>query len=102
MSPTQLTINNNGVNCNGESTPNEFSYNYERVEAIAKFISSKTTIKPKLGIICGSGLNGITDQLINSQIVKYKEIPDFPQSTGKNEFFFSLKSIFQFLTFSLI
>lgn len=75
------TINMNG-SMNGDAVSStNITYNYERVERIARFLSSKTTIKPKLGIICGSGLNGITSQMKDGQIIKYKEIPDFPQST---------------------
>lgn len=58
-----------------------FRYSYERVEAISNWLLSKTTIKPALGIIAGSGLGGLADQLTSPDTFEYKNIPDFPQST---------------------
>lgn len=40
---------------------------------------------PKVAIICGSGLGGLADT-INPEpraVTPYREIPDFPRSTGK-------------------
>ncbi|XP_074604875.1 purine nucleoside phosphorylase-like isoform X2 [Brevipalpus obovatus] len=56
-------------------------YSYVRIEAIAKYIKSKTKFIPKVGIICGSGLGGLADQLDKKEIIKYESIPDFPRST---------------------
>src|SRR5579871_3216349 len=42
--------------------------------------------KPKVAIICGSGLGGLANT-INSdprEEISYHEIPDFPRSTGKS------------------
>lgn len=33
-----------------------FRYTYEVVEGIAKWLQERTSIKPKIGIICGTGL----------------------------------------------
>ncbi|RWS17636.1 Purine nucleoside phosphorylase-like protein [Dinothrombium tinctorium] len=51
------------------------------VEAIAKFLLEKTKHRPKIGIICGSGLGGIADKLENQDIFPYETIPSFPIST---------------------
>lgn len=59
------------------------NYEYDRIEAIAKNLLSRTKIRPKLGIICGSGLGGLADQLTDSDVFAYEKIPDFPVSTGK-------------------
>lgn len=56
---------------------------YEKVEAISKFLQSKTKIRPKLGIIAGSGLGGLADRLEEREEIPYSDIPDFPISTGK-------------------
>ena len=40
---------------------------------------------PKLGIICGSGLGGLADQLDRDtkQVISYKDIDGFPECTGE-------------------
>ena len=39
---------------------------------------------PSLGIICGSGLGGLADNIIPhpQHAIEYRDIPHFPQSTG--------------------
>ena len=56
---------------------------YEDIEKITNFILSKTIHRPKLGIICGSGLGGLADTLTDAQAFKYEDIPSFPISTVK-------------------
>lgn len=70
-------------NHNIEDKATEFSY--EEIAEVAAFIKSKTAIRPKLGIICGSGLGGLADDLdrdLPKDVVPYKTIPKFPQTTG--------------------
>jgi len=43
----------------------------------------KVTIKPKIGIVCGSGLGGLGDRLENPNTIPYSMIPNFPSSTGR-------------------
>jgi purine-nucleoside phosphorylase len=45
----------------------------------------RTTVKtePKIGIICGSGLGGITDVLTNTTTFNYKDLPGWPEVTVK-------------------
>lgn len=43
--------------------------------------------KPRVAIVCGSGLGGLAD-VVNEGTVKtydYKDIPNFPQSTGRSD-----------------
>lgn len=49
-------------------------------ESIA-FIRSKTALKPKIGIILGSGLGDFADNLKNQISIKTKIIPHYPAST---------------------
>ena len=58
------------------------AYSSEKVKQSANFIKAKLTSTPKIGIICGSGLSGIADQVTNQTVVPYKEIPSFVESTG--------------------
>lgn len=59
-----------------------FSYNYEEVEQICKFVQQKTKHRPTIGIICGSGLGGLADLLQDKSEIAYESIPNFPISTG--------------------
>ncbi|RWS28753.1 purine nucleoside phosphorylase-like isoform X1 [Leptotrombidium deliense] len=56
-------------------------FDYKTIEAIAKYILDRTKHRPKLGIICGSGLGGIAEQLDKSDVFPYESIPNFPKST---------------------
>lgn len=40
-----------------------------------------TEIKPKVAIICGSGLSTLADGMTDSKTFEYKDIPNFPVST---------------------
>ncbi|XP_059176384.1 purine nucleoside phosphorylase-like [Physella acuta] len=57
------------------------SYSYDEVEQIAKFILDKVKCRPKLGIICGSGLGKLANSVENQEVIAYKDIPEFPIST---------------------
>lgn len=46
-------------------------------------ILTKTTVRPVLGIITGSGLGGLADRIDAELEIPYKSIPDFPECTGK-------------------
>ena len=48
--------------------------------------SNTLLLRPKIGIICGTGLGGIGDVLEDPVPVPYEVIPDFPVSTGKNSY----------------
>jgi purine-nucleoside phosphorylase len=56
-------------------------YTYEKVKSIADWIMEKVSIKPKVGIVCGSGLGGLGDRLESPNVIPYSEIPNFPSST---------------------
>ena len=45
------------------------------------FIESKLTEKPEVGLILGSGLGVLADEIENPIAIKYSEIPHFPKST---------------------
>ena len=57
------------------------SYSYERIEEISKYLLARTKIRPKLGVIAGSGLGGLAEQLEEQDSFPYSKIPDFPVST---------------------
>lgn len=65
--------------------PNEEQMEYDELQKIAHFLRKRTEIKPVLGIICGSGLGGMVDELDPKEVkcvIPYKEIEGFPNCSG--------------------
>jgi len=55
---------------------------FERAESAAKFIFSKTTLRPKIALVLGSGLGAFADEFRSATKIQYAEIPHFPKSTA--------------------
>lgn len=53
----------------------------EKIKESASFLRGKVTINPKIGIVLGSGLGGLVDQVEIITEIPYKDIPNFPVST---------------------
>lgn len=51
------------------------------IQEACTFIENKITSKPSLGLILGSGLGVLGDEIENSTTIAYKDIPHFPEST---------------------
>jgi purine-nucleoside phosphorylase len=51
-------------------------------ETAAQTILDRTSLRPKIGIVLGSGLGGFADALTDATAVPYAEIPNFPRSTA--------------------
>ena len=54
---------------------------FEKIQESTNFIKSKTSVNPKIGLILGSGLGVLADEIENATKIKYDEIPNFPVST---------------------
>ncbi|XP_068458369.1 purine nucleoside phosphorylase 6 [Clinocottus analis] len=63
------------------STSSRCRYSYEEYKETADWLLAQTEQRPKVAIICGSGLGGLADLLGDKQVFKYEEIPHFPTST---------------------
>jgi len=48
----------------------------------AKLILSRTSLRPKIGLVLGSGLGAFADSLADATRIPYADIPSFPQSTA--------------------
>lgn len=59
-----------------------YRYSYEDIEDVASKILSRTTQRPTIAIVCGTGLGGIVNALEDTTDVPYSEINGFPVSTG--------------------
>ncbi|XP_062244983.1 purine nucleoside phosphorylase 6 [Platichthys flesus] len=56
-------------------------YSYEEYKETADWLRDHTEQRPKVAIICGSGLGGLADLLQNKTVLSYEKIPHFPVST---------------------
>lgn len=54
---------------------------YERIQESADYIKSKTDLTPSIGLILGSGLGILAEEIENPIKIKYDHIPNFPVST---------------------
>ena len=55
---------------------------YQRADSAAQFILSQTSLRPRIGLILGSGLGAFADSLADAIRVPYSQIPSFPRSTA--------------------
>ena len=53
----------------------------KQVNEVIEFLSDKTVITPEIGIILGTGLGGLVNEIEVSDTISYKDIPHFPVST---------------------
>ncbi|XP_026220321.1 purine nucleoside phosphorylase 6 [Anabas testudineus] len=54
---------------------------YEQYKETADWLLKHTSHRPKVAIVCGSGLGGLADLLDNKTAFPYEDIPHFPTST---------------------
>jgi len=54
---------------------------FTQARSAADFIQTKTSLKPALAIILGSGLGNFASHVENPTTIPYADIPHFPQST---------------------
>jgi purine-nucleoside phosphorylase len=54
---------------------------YEKASRAAKLILSRTRLRPRVGLVLGSGLGAFADELTSSTRISYDQIPDFPRAT---------------------
>lgn len=52
-----------------------------RISSITQFLKTKVSSSPKIGIILGTGLGGLVEDIDTEIIIPYEDIPDFPVST---------------------
>mgnify|MGYP001005135864 CR=1 FL=1 len=56
-------------------------HTFELIEEAVRFIQARVSLKPKVGIVLGTGLSGFSDELTNKQEIPYRLIPHFVEST---------------------
>jgi purine-nucleoside phosphorylase len=55
---------------------------FQLADAAAQFILTRTPLRPKIGLVLGSGLGAFADSLSDATRVPYVDIPTFPRSTA--------------------
>ncbi|XP_022830045.1 purine nucleoside phosphorylase-like isoform X2 [Spodoptera litura] len=71
-------VETEAANGNGNSSK---GYSYETLLEIANFLLSRISVKPHIGIICGSGMGSLAESITESESISYEDIPNFPVST---------------------
>jgi purine-nucleoside phosphorylase len=55
---------------------------FRQAESAAQLVLAQTKLRPKIGIVLGSGLGGFAEELIEAVSIPYAQIPGFPRSTA--------------------
>jgi purine-nucleoside phosphorylase len=55
-----------------------------RAEEAAQFILERTPLRPRVGVVLGSGLGSVVDGITDATRIPYEEIPHFPKSTAES------------------
>jgi purine-nucleoside phosphorylase len=53
----------------------------KKIDDAVSFVRSKTAMVPSIGIILGTGLGGLADEIEKETVIEYEDIPHFPVST---------------------
>ena len=54
---------------------------FDRIEAAAEVVRARAALRPEVGIILGTGLGGLADEIAVEATIPHQEIPGFPLST---------------------
>lgn len=58
------------------------SVEFQRAEKAARYVLSKTRLRPRIGLVLGSGLGAFADEFSSATRIAYGKIPHFPVSTA--------------------
>jgi len=53
----------------------------QQIQEATSLLRQKTRLEPEIGVILGTGLGGLADEIEKESVVPYTEIPHFPVST---------------------
>ncbi|KPV50859.1 purine nucleoside phosphorylase, partial [Kouleothrix aurantiaca] len=54
---------------------------FTQIETARAAIAARAALVPRVGLILGSGLGGLADELEDATVIPYADIPGFPRST---------------------
>jgi purine-nucleoside phosphorylase len=55
---------------------------FTQADSAAQLILKRTPLRPRIGLVLGSGLGAFADSLTDATRIPYSDIPSFPQSTA--------------------
>jgi purine-nucleoside phosphorylase len=55
---------------------------FDKAGRAADFVLAKTSLRPKVGVVLGSGLGAFAAEIKNAAVIPYSEIPNFPRATA--------------------
>src|SRR5690625_1532451 len=58
-----------------------FLMDQQAIKEAAEYIKAKLTVKPSIGLILGSGLGVLAEEISDEIVIQYQDIPHFPEST---------------------
>jgi len=58
------------------------SDDFALAEEAAQFVLARTRLRPRIGVVLGSGLGGFADDLHKATVIPYGDIPHFPINTA--------------------
>ena len=58
------------------------SQDFVRADIAAKFLLRKTKLRPRIGLVLGSGLGAFANEIPDAARIEYRNIPNFPRSTA--------------------
>ena len=56
-------------------------FNLEQIDETAQAVRARSTYRPQVAIILGSGLNGLADSVQKADTIPFGDLPNFPVST---------------------
>ena len=56
-------------------------FSLEQIDEVVKAIRARTSYRPRVSIILGSGLNGLADSVEKPDVIPFGDLPHFPVST---------------------
>jgi len=62
--------------------PIPFPDDFSRADETAQFILARTSLRPRIALVLGSGLGSFADELRDAVRISYEDIPSFPPSTA--------------------
>lgn len=54
---------------------------YAAIDAARESIAERTTLRPRVALVLGSGLGGLADEIADAAVIPYSAIPSFPATT---------------------
>jgi purine-nucleoside phosphorylase len=55
---------------------------YDQASEAAQFIAERTSLRPTIAVVLGSGLGGFASKVENAVVLPYSDLPHFPQSSA--------------------